>query len=62
MKRGSPRKSGSKLIGGYVPTQLHDLFVKAVQHTDTDQSKFIRAAIREKLSRDLGLDLESLPR
>lgn len=54
MKRGVIRKSESKLLGVWVPGDLIPLLDIGVRKEDSDRSKFIRQAIREKL-RGLGI-------
>lgn len=51
MHRGSITKQRSALIGVWVPKAVIPLLDEAVRAEDTDRSKFIRAAIREKLQR-----------
>jgi hypothetical protein len=50
MKRGAVTKADSKLIPIWAPVPLIDGLDKGVKVTDLDRSKFIRAAIREKLA------------
>ena len=49
MKRGSVTKSGSELISFWLPKPIAAMLDDAVNSGDTDRSKFIRAAVREKL-------------
>lgn len=51
MKRGAVTKSKSRLITLWCPINLMPLLDAAVMATDTDRSKFIRSAIREKAAR-----------
>lgn len=51
MKRGAVIKSESRLITLWVPTPLIPLIERGVHKVDSDRSKFIRNAIREKLLR-----------
>lgn len=51
MKRGSVTKEQARLINVWIPTNLLPPIDRAVDKLDTDRSKFIRLAIREKLSR-----------
>jgi metal-responsive CopG/Arc/MetJ family transcriptional regulator len=51
MKRGSVRKKESKFLGAWLPDDLVDLMDRAVTDSDTDRSKFVRMAIKEKLAR-----------
>ena len=57
MKRGAVTKKESKLINVWVPQLLLPSIDLAVQNSDTDRAKFIRQAIREKLTRD-GIQLQ----
>jgi metal-responsive CopG/Arc/MetJ family transcriptional regulator len=49
-KRG-PASNESEFIGVWVPKQLVELLDRAVRKSDTDRSKLLRAAVREKLER-----------
>lgn len=49
MKRGGVKKSHSKLINLWIPETVIAVMDSAVQTLDTDRSKFIRQAIREKI-------------
>jgi hypothetical protein len=51
MKRGAVHKGESDMLTVWVPKPYFPLIQKGVQKTDTDRSKFVRAAIREKLAR-----------
>jgi len=51
MKRGAVKKADSTLINFYAPDRLVEMVEQAVVELDTDKSKFIRGAIREKLIR-----------
>jgi metal-responsive CopG/Arc/MetJ family transcriptional regulator len=51
MKRGAVKKTESKMVNVWLPNQLLPVIDRAVQVEDSDRSKFIRAAIREKLAR-----------
>lgn len=51
MKRGSVKKSESKLLTVWAPIPLLDGLDQGVRMTDSDKSKFIRTAIREKLTK-----------
>jgi len=51
MRRNSAKRLGSKLINVWVPSQMLRPIDCAVQMLDTDRSKFIRTAVREKLQR-----------
>ena len=56
MKRGAVTKAGSELVTVWVPNALLEGLKRAVFVLDTDRSKFVRAAIREKLGRENGSD------
>jgi metal-responsive CopG/Arc/MetJ family transcriptional regulator len=49
--RGAVTKAGANFLGAYVPKEIVDLVDLAVRQEDTDRSKFIRSALREKLVR-----------
>ncbi|HVU28379.1 MAG TPA: ribbon-helix-helix domain-containing protein [Verrucomicrobiae bacterium] len=51
MKRGSLKKAESTLVNFYAPDPLLVQVEEAVVELDTDRSKFIRTAIREKLNK-----------
>ncbi len=48
--RGISKQNGT-LIGGYMPVPMVTVLDDAVRQMDTDRSKFIRSAVREKLER-----------
>jgi metal-responsive CopG/Arc/MetJ family transcriptional regulator len=50
-KRGALTKEDSKAVLIYFPKDLIPLIDRAVQLTDTDRSKFIRASVRDHLRR-----------
>lgn len=50
MKRGSVKKEQRRLINVYFPEDAVPKIDEAVKHLDTDRSKFIRSAVREKLA------------
>lgn len=50
MKRGVVTKERSKLVNLWVPKDFVSALDKAVVKLDTDRSKFIRNAMREKLA------------
>lgn len=52
MKQRSAKRAGSKLLSVWVPKNLVPFLDEGVRREDTDRSKFIRNAIREKLARD----------
>jgi metal-responsive CopG/Arc/MetJ family transcriptional regulator len=51
MRRAASKKSESRLINVYFPVVSLPLIDAAVVTEDTDRSKFIRKAVREKLER-----------
>jgi metal-responsive CopG/Arc/MetJ family transcriptional regulator len=51
MKRGSITKAESRMLTIWVPEQLIPKIDAGVRVCDSDRSKFIRNAIREKLAR-----------
>lgn len=51
MKRGFVSKKSSRLVNLYVPEVLLPALDRGVAKEDSDRSKFIRNAIREKLNR-----------
>lgn len=51
MKRGAVTKDESRLMTVWVPEALLPLIDRGVRKLDTDRSKFVRVAIREKLLR-----------
>ncbi len=51
MKRGSIKKTNSKLINVWFPDEVLPLIDVAVRVADSDRSKFIRNAVREKMDR-----------
>jgi metal-responsive CopG/Arc/MetJ family transcriptional regulator len=52
MVRGAVRKSDSDFVGVWFPRELVVAVEDAVQSQDTDRSKFIRTAVRERLQRE----------
>jgi len=50
--RGAVRIKNATLVTVWIPEQLKTSLGRAVQITDTDRSKFVRHAIREKLERE----------
>lgn len=52
MKRGSITKDEAQLVTLWVPKTLVPALDQGVRALDSDRSKFIRAAIREKLERE----------
>lgn len=51
MKRGSVPKAGAKLVNLWFPKDLIPLLDEAVAHEDSDRSKFIRNAVRDRIDR-----------
>ena len=51
MRRGAVQKNQSVLINFYLPEAALPFIDQAVRRFDTDRSKFIRLAVREKLGR-----------
>jgi metal-responsive CopG/Arc/MetJ family transcriptional regulator len=51
MRRRPAKRRGSKLLSVWVPDALIPLLDEGVRKEDSDRSKFIRNAIREKLAR-----------
>jgi metal-responsive CopG/Arc/MetJ family transcriptional regulator len=52
MKRGAVKKKDSRPIITWFPTPLLEGMDRAVAVADLDRSKFVRAAVREKISRE----------
>jgi len=52
MRLARRKKASNKLLTVWIPDELLPLLDKGVQQEDSDRSKFIRSAIREKLSRE----------
>lgn len=50
MKRGSIKTKDCTFIGFWIPKALLKLIDDGVDRADSDRSKFIRAAVREKLA------------
>jgi hypothetical protein len=46
------RRGDTVFIGGWVPERLSDAVDTAVRIIDSDRSKFIRIALREKVARE----------
>jgi metal-responsive CopG/Arc/MetJ family transcriptional regulator len=51
MKRGSGKKPKGKLLAVWVPRGLLPRLDQGARKEDSDRSKFVRNAIREKLAR-----------
>ena len=56
MKHGSKQKS--KLLTVWMPKEMFPSLDRGARVTDSDRSKFVRVAIREKLSRH-GIAMEA---
>jgi metal-responsive CopG/Arc/MetJ family transcriptional regulator len=54
MQQGRVKKRECRLLNFWVPVQLLPQLDQAVRATDSDRSKFIRLAIRERVSRIIG--------
>jgi hypothetical protein len=52
MIRGAVSKETSAYVGAWFPAPLQQALDLAVRSQDTDRSKFIRSAVRERLERD----------
>ena len=59
MKRGSVKSSESELVALWVPRPLLAALDHAVGQEDSNRSKFIRKAVRNRIA-DLGLGVETL--
>jgi metal-responsive CopG/Arc/MetJ family transcriptional regulator len=55
MKRGALKKSKARLINVWLPFEMFPLIDRGIIVEDSDRSKFVRRAIREKLCR-LGIE------
>jgi metal-responsive CopG/Arc/MetJ family transcriptional regulator len=51
MKHGSGKKPKGKLLAVWVPGRLMPCLDQGARKEDSDRSKFVRNAIREKLTR-----------
>ena len=51
MKRGAVKTADSEMISLWIPKSLLAAIDAAVNHEDSDRSKFIRRAIRKHVSR-----------
>jgi metal-responsive CopG/Arc/MetJ family transcriptional regulator len=51
MKRGSGKKPKGRLLSVWVPGNLMPQLDQGARKEDSDRSKFVRNAIREKLAR-----------
>jgi metal-responsive CopG/Arc/MetJ family transcriptional regulator len=50
MKRGAAPRAECVFVGAWVPINLADALDRAVFETDSDRSKIIREALREKIT------------
>lgn len=51
MKRGAINTAQAEFIGLWVPKEMIRMIDRGVKIADSDRSKFVRAAIRDKLKR-----------
>jgi metal-responsive CopG/Arc/MetJ family transcriptional regulator len=58
MSRGTVKKRQSEMVALWIPKPLVQALDHGVRRLDSDRSKFIRAALREKIARD-GVLLET---
>jgi len=58
MKRGAIKKNESKLLTVWIPSSFNGPLKQAIDLEDSDKSKFVRNAIREKLARH-GITIEA---
>jgi metal-responsive CopG/Arc/MetJ family transcriptional regulator len=61
MKRESRKNSKSGLVALWVPHSLLAALDRGVRREDSDRSKFIRSALREKITRQ-GIQIEEIAR
>jgi metal-responsive CopG/Arc/MetJ family transcriptional regulator len=52
MTRGTVKTKEAEMVAVWLPKPLAAALDVGVQKTDSDRSKFIRAALREKIERD----------
>ena len=52
MSRGSVKKREAEMVALWIPKPLVKALDRGVRKIDSDRSKFIRAALREKIERD----------
>lgn len=50
MRRGSVRNADAVFVGAWLPVRLVEALDRAVQIKDSDRSKLIREALKEKVS------------
>ena len=50
-KRTTTSKRQGEFLGVWIPVELLDVLNAAVKDLDTDRSKFVRQAVREKIER-----------
>jgi len=53
MNRGAVKTAESEFVAAWIPKSLVREIDAAVQRLDSDRSKFLRAAAREKIAREL---------
>ena len=58
MNRNTAKKKTNKLLTVWIPDSLHHTLARGAAKEDSDKSKFVRNAIREKLARN-GVHLEA---
>ena len=49
--RGPISRSKNTFVGGWMPQDLVDVMDTAIAESDSDRSKFLRSAVREKIAR-----------
>ena len=49
MKRGAVRNADAVFVGAWLPTNLVEALDKAVTKQDSDRSKILREALRDKI-------------
>jgi len=49
MKRGAVRSADAVFVGAWLPTNLVEALDKAVTKQDSDRSKILREALRDKI-------------
>jgi metal-responsive CopG/Arc/MetJ family transcriptional regulator len=51
-QRGAVKKATSKFLGVWLPDNVVEILDQAIVRQDSDRSKFVRTAIKEKLQRE----------
>lgn len=51
-RRGAIKKETSKFLGVWLPDNIVTTLDEAIVRADSDRSKFVRSAIKEKLARE----------